>query len=398
MKITLLGFTLSSGDMAAILKTDANMPTQTATFSWALVEALRSAGAQVTLLSSAPASNYPRNPRILFRGGAFTQDGIRGEKLGFINLIVLKHVSRFVACIVRGTRILRRWRPDVLLIHGVHSPFLYYGLMARRLLDTKTVVVLTDPPGVTAHSDSRLAGLLKAVDVRLVRRALRSVDGVIALTAPLAEDFAPGTPSMVMEGILTDYEGPTAAESLGPSFRVMYAGGLLESYGVDRLVKAFRALVTDDAHLAVYGRGPLSSWIDEQAGIDPRVEKVQFAPRETVLRRYGSADLLVQPRPSDQDFVRYSFPSKLLEYMASGTPALTTRLSGIPTTYEPYLYWIDDDSIEGITRALHAVMSVSAEERRAKGSAAARFVTESCSSAAQGARIRSFLTVLLSLE
>lgn len=395
MKITLLGFTLPSGDMDAILRTDANMPTQTATFSWALVEALRSAGATVTLLSSAPASNYPHNRRIVFHGGSFTHNGVRGEKLGFVNVIVLKHLSRFAACLVRGTRTLRRWRPDVLLIHGVHSPFLYYGLIARRLLGTRTVVVLTDPPGVITPSDGRIAATLKRLDVHLVRRALRTADGVVALTAPLAADYAPGTPSIVMEGILADAASPAHARPPEPVFLAMYAGGLLESYGVERLVRAFAALETDDARLALYGKGPLASWIDEQADIDPRIEKVRFAPRHEVLEQYASADLLIQPRPTEQDFVRYSFPSKLLEYMASGTPVLSTRLSGIPAPYEPHLYWIEDDSVDGIKRSLATVMGLSTDERNAKGRTAADFVRERCSSVAQGGRIREFLAGLL---
>jgi len=58
--------------------------------------------------------------------------------------------------------------------------------------------------------------------------------------------------------------------------------------------------------------------------------------------------------------VRYSFPSKLIEYMASATPVLTTRLPGIPPEYEPYVYWIEDDSVEGIEHSLRAVMCVGA--------------------------------------
>ena len=395
MKVTLLGFTLPPADMDIIMQPDSNMPIQTHTFAWALVEALRSAGISVTLLSSAPVSNFPQNPRVFFHGGSFISSGVQGETLGFVNVHVLKHFSRFAACMVRATRALRLWRPDVLMIHGVHSPYLWYGVLSRRLTGAKSVVVVTDPPGVVLPSDGTIVRRLKNIDIFLVEWALRSVDGVVVLTAPLATDFAPGTPSLLMEGILAAEARPSASPLPRSTFRAMYAGGLFGTYGVGRLVEAIQTLPNDEVRFAAYGKGPLSSWINDQADVDARIEKVQFVKRDVVMERYATADLLVQPRPVDQDFVRYSFPSKLLEYMASGSPVLTTRLPGIPPEYEPYLYWIDDDSVEGIGRSLRAVMAIPADERAAKGRAAAEFVTETRSSGAQGARIRDFLAEIV---
>ncbi|QTE29024.1 glycosyltransferase [Pengzhenrongella sicca] len=395
MRISLLGFTLPPDEIAEILRTDANMPAQTSAFAWAVVESLRSAGATVTLLSAAPVTNYPANSRLLFRGHPFHADGVDGETLGFINVLALKHVSRFVACLTTGWRALRRWRPDVLLVHGVHSPFLWFGMLARRLARVRTVVILTDPPGVALATDGPLVRALKRADVAVVRRALRAVDGVIALTGPLATDFAPGRPSLLMEGISTHAAVDRPPRGERPTFRVVYAGGLVQEYGVGRLVEAVRALPDASLRLTPFGAGPLTAWIDAAAAADPRIDPARFVPRAAVVAAYAAADLLVQPRPVDQPVVRYSFPSKLLEYMASGTPVLTTRLAGIPPEYEPYVYWIDDGTAGGIARAIQTVRRIPAPEREARGLAAAAFVARTRSSGAQGARITRFLAELL---
>lgn len=381
--------------MDEILQFDPNMPSQTHAFAWALVEALKSAEIDVRLLSCAPVSNYPRNPKILFRGKPFRFNCVSGESLAFVNLFALKHLSRFIGCLRRGTKLIRRWKPDILMIHGVHTPFLLYGVLSRRFAESKLVVIITDPPGVVLPSDRVLVRALKRLDAQLVRWALRSVDGVVVLTAALASDFAPDKPSLLMEGIFRDGIGPKAPSHTGSKFRVLYAGGLSESYGVDRLVKAIQTLPTDRVRFAAYGKGSLKSWINEESTIDQRIARVQFAKREKVLEKYATADLLVQPRPVDQAFTRYSFPSKLLEYLGSGTPVLSTRLPGIPPEYEPYVYWIDDDTVEGIGHSLRAVMAIPADLRAAKGRAAAGFAAETRSSFAQGARLRSFLVGLL---
>lgn len=395
MRATLLGFTLPDQYMDAILDADPAMPIQTHTFAWALVKALQSAEIEVTLLSSAPVSNYPRYPQLRFRSEAFTSCGVQGETLGFLNVLILKHLTRFATCLGRGTRAISRWRPDVLIIHGVHTPFLLYGVLGRWLTGVKSVAIITDPPGVALPSDGVLVSALRKIDVRLVKYALRSFDGVIVLAAPLARDFAPNRPSLVMEGILAVETHPRSPRRPTPPFRALYAGGLSEPYGVGRLVEAIQSLPSESIRLATFGRGPLRSWIDSQADIDIRIQKVKFAKRQAILEEYAAADLLIQPRPVGQDFVHYSFPSKLLEYMASGTPVLTTRLPSIPPDYEPYVYWIDDDTVQGMARSLRALLAVPADERMAKGRAAAEFVFETRSGSAQGARIRDFLAEIL---
>jgi glycosyltransferase involved in cell wall biosynthesis len=281
----------------------------------------------------------------------------------------------------------------VLLIHGVHSPFLWFGVLARRLLGVRTVVVLTDPPGVVLQTDGTVARVLKSVDIRLVRLALRNVDGVLALTAPLAVDYAPDVPHLVLEGILEAETAvaPPAARPSTDDVTLLYAGGLSVSYGVDRLVEAVEGLA-GPVRLRTYGKGPLAEWIDSRA--NGRIEPPTFVTRGEVRAAYGEVDLLVQPRPVDQHFVRYSFPSKLLEYLSSGTPVVTTRLPGIPADYDGHVYWIDDDSVDGVRAGIAAALAASPTERAEKGRAAAEFVRATRSAAAQGRRIREFLASL----
>lgn len=201
---------------------------------------------------------------------------------------------------------------------------------------------------------------------------------------------------MIMEGIFNGGR-PSSGRSNSPSPErlIIYAGGLSEAYGVDRLVNAIEGLSDPSIRLQTYGRGELVSWIDNLAVSSCHVGVNEFVPRAEVVRSYAGADLLVQPRPVGQRIARYSFPSKLLEYMGSGTPVLSTRLSGIPSEYEPFLYWIDDDSEDGIRDAILKVLAVPREERLGKAHLAAEFVYAQRSSEAQGARLRDFLNSII---
>ncbi|MEU8162835.1 glycosyltransferase [Micromonospora parva] len=411
-RVLLLGFTIGDDLFRHIVAHDVVMPTQTHTFAWALVRSIRAAGSPVRLLSAAPASTFPRNRQIRFRSGRFEQDGVQGELLGFVNLLGLKHLTRFVAVVRAGSRTLRQHGDDVLLIHGVHSPFLWFGALVAWRRSVRVVPVLTDPPGVVLPEDGRIVRALRRLDHTLVRLALRRCSGVVVLTTALAEDFAPSLPRLVMEGIC---DPPPAEASTAHPTRplvsarprvapdeapavcrdVVYAGGLTRAYGVDRLVEAFRGMDDPDLRLFLFGRGELEEWSRTQAEADPRIAAPELLDRAALMPRLARASVLVNPRPVDQSFVRYSFPSKLIEYLSTGVPVVTTRLPGIPPDYDPYLCFAESDTAKGLRDVLLRVLAMAPEERAALGGAGAAFVRRTRGPEAQGERLRSFLADLM---
>ena len=114
-----------------------------------------------------------------------------------------------------------------------------------------------------------------------------------------------------------------------------------------------------------------------------------------IVEKEMEATLLVNPRPTDAEFVKYSFPSKTMEYMASGTPVLTTDLPGMPREYLPYVNLIRKETPEGVADALREVLSRSDEELMQQGLQARRFVLETRNNVVQAEKI---LTMLESTE
>ena len=110
-----------------------------------------------------------------------------------------------------------------------------------------------------------------------------------------------------------------------------------------------------------------------------------------IVEEEQKASLLVNPRPRAPEYTKYSFPSKNMEYMVSGTPTLTTVLPGMPTEYYPYVYLLEDESPDGVAAKLKEIFSASFEERKQKALSARRFVLETKSNIVQSRKIRDFL-------
>ena len=83
-----------------------------------------------------------------------------------------------------------------------------------------------------------------------------------------------------------------------------------------------------------------------------------------------SADVAINPRPTDNEYAQNSFPSKLIEYLATGVPTLTTSLVSIPEEINDCFYYAKGDDAKSLSLALLNLYETSGEERIQTGTRA----------------------------
>ena len=377
-----LGFAIPDAQAEALFALDPSPAVQTHKFGWSLVRALRHGMGGVRLLSSSPVQSYPVVPRLWFGNYRFTHDAIEGRHIGFVNLVLVKHLMRFFGCLARPFW-LRGCR--VVVIHGVHSPYLVFGLLLR--LGGKTVIpVLTDPAGVVLGTDGGILKRLKSLDKRIVRAMLRQFSGVVALAPDLLRDLPASMPRLVFPGIVSrDWlEAVAAGVPLKqPGFSVLYAGGLNRRYGAEALLEAARLLPHVQFHF--FGRGDHGDAI-AACGL-PNVTAHGFVGQAALVPHLLAADVLINPRPTSEAFAAESFPSKLIEYLAAGRPVLTTRMKAIPTALQQAFHYIDDETPQGIASAIAALAAIDPATRATDAMRARDTVLAQYGEAAIGAQI-----------
>ena len=159
-----------------------------------------------------------------------------------------------------------------------------------------------------------------------------------------------GKPYVVLEGhadITMAEKKPSLDRKTTPRV-VFYAGGVSKQYGLGHLVEGFRMADIPNAVLHIYGPGDYVEELQTIAQTDDRVFYGGMLMNSEIIEKEREATLLVNPRPTNEEYVKYSFPSKNMEYMASGTPVLTTNLPGMPKEYHPYVYLIEEETDEGV--------------------------------------------------
>ncbi len=386
-RVLFVGFAVSDEMFEHVLATDRGMPAQTQRFGWAVVDALREAGVESRLVSAEPVADFPNNQRVLVHGCAFTRDGTEGRSISFVNVTGFKHLTRYLAAF-RQCRRLRDEDFDAVLVHGVHSPFLWAAVRVGALRGVPVVTIMTDPPSLRSQYDNRATLIMKRIDRQLIERALARMDGVIVLATPLATDFAPGVPSLQMEGIAPEPAGPHPIRSRDERLTVVYAGGIREEYGALDLAEAVEHSELP-WRMVFYGRGPAVDVIERMAATDSRITYAGAVGADELPGVYRDADLLVNPRRLE-GFTHYSFPSKLLEYMSSGTAVLTTHLPNLPEDYKSHLFVADPGAVQ-LAKSIDAALSLGRDELDEFGRRASEFIVRTRGPVPQGRRLAGFL-------
>lgn len=251
--------------------------------------------------------------------------------------------------------------------------------LAARKMKRQVVGILTDFP---QHVSEKMD-----LHARLIWLLVKLCTSYVVLTEQMKEALDPRKPAAVLEGHVDMDE---AEESGIPQEKVhpricVYAGGLHRKYGIEKLVKAFQMASVDDAVLYIYGNG---DYVDELREMqDDRIKYWGIVPNQTVVEIEKQATLLINPRPADEEFTKYSFPSKNMEYMVSGTAVLTTCLPGMPTEYHDYVYLFDEETVEAMAQTLQTVLSKTDEELSQKGQQAKQFVLAKKNNAVQAKTI-----------
>ena len=197
---------------------------------------------------------------------------------------------------------------------------------------------------------------LRKVNNRLIYHFMTRVDRFVLLTEQMKEPLHVGDrPYVVMEGI---YGLPQQPHRITQRKRaILYSGRLNARYGVQTLLDAFLKLDDNSVELWFCGSGEMEESIKAAASIDSRIKFLGFQQQEDVWKMQREVSLLVNPRQNTEAFTKYSFPSKTMEYLASGTPVLMYKLDGIPDEYDTYLHYVAGNTVDDLTAAIADIMN-----------------------------------------
>lgn len=335
---------------------------------------------------------------LFWKSNKETEDNLSYYHLSLINIPIVKQIYICIAYfkeIIKWLLENRKNNDKIIIIDGAYITIIPILLLATKFIKCKKIAIVCDVYEYMAEvKDARDK---KQYFHKLIRKYInnnyKKIDGFIFIAEAMNDVINPiKNPYIVMEG-LVDHKMKTEKNLLKNKFKeqvIIYAGSLKVQYGIRNLVRGFLNYKNDNARLWIYGNGDYRKDLEKNIKKDPRIKYFGIKPNNEVVKNEIKATLLINPRPINQEFTKYSFPSKNMEYMVSGTPVLTTRLPGMPKEYYDYIYLIDSDDEKGITIALKKIFSLNKEELHEKGLTSKEFVLYYKNNLVQAKRIIEF--------
>ncbi|WP_320914069.1 glycosyltransferase [Butyricimonas paravirosa] len=350
-------------------------------------------GAEIHALSAIPVT-YKFWKKRLWREKEEIEDGVRYNYVPFLNFPYFRQICLFIYVFFYVLFWGAKDRKNCCVICDVlNVSICISALCAAKIIGLRRLGIVTDIPSLMLRGGGNRTVYLRFVD-KINNAYLAYFSHYVFLTDPMNELVNKhNKPYIVMEG-LADVKMATKKVAIitkkEPNI-LMYAGGLHEKYGLKLLVEAFMRVDKRDWNLVIYGSGSFAEDIKKYAKCDRRIIYKGVVPNEVVVEAELEASLLVNPRPTYEEFIRYSFPSKNIEFMVSGTPLLTTKLPGMPTEYYEYVYLFQEETINGYQSTLENILSLSSSELLNKGQNARKFILSQKNNVIQARKILEFM-------
>lgn len=334
-----------------------------------VLEGLVREGMDVSLVTAiAPMPAWPKS-KVLFARGArrVLENGTPVERVGFPNVTPFKQL--WVGLLVAGRLIGWAWvhrkrAIRVVLCYNMSVPPLVFVWIAARITRSRLAILAydVDIPGVTVPDS-----VWRRLDYRETKALLPRVDGIIGVTERIRQDLAPRVagiciPVGVEDQLIERFRGPRECLRTRAR-RIVFAGALSPSNGIELLLEALRSAPDLDICLELIGDGPLLARVRDAAAGDSRIVAPGRLPYDEVLSAYASADAIVCIRLQRLLRTPYLFPSKLVEAMGTGIPLVCTlpdnACSGIRMVVENYALVVEQEDSACV---LNALMKLSTED------------------------------------
>lgn len=256
--------------------------------------------------------------------------------------------------------------------------------------NVKTILVVLDLPRFTdmAHNSSLIYRVKHQMEEKRMSHALAYVDLLVPITQQMRDEIDPQhrIRAVVIDGMVKKRETVKRREA-GPqnNFTIVYTGTLTKAYGITDMLEAVEMLKNLPIRLVICGKGEAEPEIRKAAASNPNIEYRGLVSSEEAYQLQCDADLLLNPRKNEGEYTSFSFPSKILQYMSSGTPVLCYKLDGMDEKYGEYLFFVRRD--ETLADAIHRVYRMERTQLRSIGENARKYVEREKTSEAQTKKI-----------
>lgn len=242
---------------------------------------------------------------------------------------------------------------DIVVFYNMS--YMYFGL-TKVVKKNKAYPVLMLADYTDYHEEKNP---IKKVLAKLCEESFKEFDSVISLANFEEKQFKKNVNLEVLRGGINfnyfkDIKQPQYNEDKPLVF--MYAGLLSNVTGVDILLETMKLVKAQNLKLLISGKGELEKKVEEYAATDSRVTYLGFLDVDDYYKQLNDVNIFINPRNMGLTQNKNNFPSKILEYLATGRVILSTKFSG-SEDFDGLIEWFDGNANDLAKEIDHACLA-----------------------------------------
>ncbi len=352
-------------------------------FNKLMAEGFVQNGYEVDLLSSRPIIGMKKQR---YKDKIDVEKGVKYNYLKFLNYRFIRNFSLRKS----AKKFVKNWckqNPNGLMFFDILTPI--YASVALKICKKykiKVVGIVTDLP---QDIKKKKFNIIESYYVKQYLNNIKQCDNYVFLADQMKEKIdVTNKPYIVIEG-LCDSSIKLDKTKITRENTILYTGSIHKRYGIKMLIDAFSKINNHNWKLKICGIGDMESELKNIS--HENIEYLGSIPNQEACELQKKVKLLINPRPTNEDFVKYSFPSKNIEYMTSGTPMLTTVLPSMPKEYYDYVYLLKNESVDGFAKTISEIIQKPDDELEKMGENAQKFILINKNNKVQTKKIIEFL-------
>lgn len=351
---------------------------------WGLVEGLSFYFKNMSIITAPTVGSYPKGYKNIYISAlTFYNEFIPESKnisVGYINLPFVSLGSKYLSI----KKEINKWLKDNsntkthIVVYSPHTPFLKPAIEAKRKYkNIEVTLIVPDLPNFMSDNNNVVYKLLKKIDNTQLANCIKQVDSFVLLSKFMKEPLKVNARKWVLvEGIFQNNKEITFNQNKTKEKVILYTGALTKKDGIFTLIEAFKKIVDINYRLWLRGNGSILPDVLKIIEDDKRIQWIDKLTRVDLIKLQQKATVLINPMPTNDKSAKYFFPSKMMDYLASGTPTITTKLPGIPEEYFKYCFVAEKDDAEGLKAKITEVCEKPQIELDEFGTKARKFIIE----------------------
>lgn len=274
------------------------------------------------------------------------------------------------------------------------GPYIYYSIpviIMRMLYNIKYIPLLI--ASIYLPEYKGIYGIVSKLSIP----AMKFADGTITYVEQSAIDYTNKPYAVILPSIDT-YKPFEKNISLKRCkvINVLYYGALTEINGVDILLDVME-LLPNNFILHICGSGPLQNLVIEKSKLDPsKIKYYGFVTYDEIRSIEEKMNILIVLRPFTKKIYKihskYSALSKLVEYLFSGIPVISTDIESINKQMRPFLNLVNSEDPKEIAKFIESISSrLDDDDIKEKAIKGRKFIIENANEKVQEEIINNFL-------